>query len=210
MKKTLNASIARIIMALLLLVILAAMVGSVIVAYSFLSKTSDDVGKLQTEAIAIESKIQNLFALKSQLDKNSEIAKKAKNIVSESKMYQYQNQIVQDLSTYADRAGIPIRSFTFQTESTAAKSTTPTSKKPTGATPAGVKSTFVSIQLGENIDYVRFLHFLDLIEKNVTRMQLSGISISRGANNHELLVQALEVKVYTRWSHQSQNSSNQS
>lgn len=198
MKKTLNASIARIIMALLLLVILAAMVGSVIVAYSFLSKTSDDVGKLQTEAIAIESKIQNLLALKSQLDKNSEIAKKAKNIVSESKMYQYQNQIVQDLSTYADRAGIPIRSFTFQTESTAAKSTTPTSKKPTGATPAGVKSTFVSIQLGENIDYVRFLHFLDLIEKNVTRMQLSGISISRGANNHELLVQALEVKVYTR------------
>lgn len=198
MKKTLNASVARIIMALLLLVILAAMVGSVIVAYSFLSKTSDDVGKLQTEAIAIESKIQNLLALKSQLDKNSEIAKKAKNIVSESKMYQYQNQIVQDLSTYADRAGIPIRSFTFQTESTAAKSTTPTSKKPTGATPAGVKSTFVSIQLGENIDYVRFLHFLDLIEKNVTRMQLSGISISRGANNHELLVQALEVKVYTR------------
>ena len=198
MKKTLNASVARIIMALLLLVILAAMVGSVIVTYSFLSKTSDDVGKLQTEAIAIESKIQNLLALKSQLDKNSEIAKKAKNIVSESKMYQYQNQIVQDLSTYADRAGIPIRSFTFQTESTAAKSTTSTSKKPTGATPAGVKGTFVSIQLGENIDYVRFLHFLDLIEKNVTRMQLSGISISRGANNHELLVQALEVKVYTR------------
>ena len=86
MKKTLNASVARIIMALLLLVILAAMVGSVIVAYSFLSKTSDDVGKLQTEAIAIESKIQNLLALKSQLDKNSEIAKKAKNIVSQSKM----------------------------------------------------------------------------------------------------------------------------
>ncbi len=198
MKKTLNASVARIIMALLLLVILAAMVGSVIVAYSFLSKTSDDVGKLQTEAIAIESKIQNLLALKSQLDKNSEIAKKAKNIVSESKMYQYQNQIIQDLSNYADRAGIPIRSFTFQSESTATKSTTSTSKKPTGATPAGVKSTFVSIQLGENIDYVRFLHFLDLIEKNVTRMQLSGISISRGANNHELLVQALEVKVYTR------------
>lgn len=198
MRKTLNASVARIIMALLLLVILAAMVGSVIVAYSFLSKTSDDVGKLQTEAISIESKIQNLLALKSQLDKNSEIAKKAKNIVSESKMYQYQNQIIQDLSTYADRAGISIRSFTFQSESTATKSTTSTSKKPTGVAPAGVKSTFVSIQLGENIDYVRFLHFLDLIEKNVTRMQLSGISISRGVNNNELLVQALEVKVYTR------------
>lgn len=197
MKKIVNASIARIIMTLLLLIILAAMVGAVVLAYSFLSKTSEDIGKMQTEAMAVDAKIQNILAQKTQLDKNSEIAKKAKNIVSESKLYQYQNQIIQDLSAYADRAGIPIRSFTFQNESTASGSST-TSKKPANTAPAGVKSTFVSIQLGENIDYVRFLHFLDLIEKNVTRMQLSGVSISRGANNHELLVQALEVKVYTR------------
>ena len=197
MKKVLNASIARIILSLLLLIILSAMVGLVIFAYSFLSKTSEEVGKMQTEAIAVDAKIQSLLASKSQLDRNSDTVKKAKNIVSESKLYQYQNQIIQDLNTYADRAGIPIKSFTFQNEPTTSAKTAASSKQ-TSVSPAGVKSTFVSIQLGDHIDYTKFLHFLSLIEKNVTRMQLSGVSISRGANNHEISIQSLEVKVYTR------------
>ena len=197
MKKALNASIARIILSLLLLIILSAMVGLVIFAYSFLSKTSEEVGKMQTEATAVDAKIQSLLASKSQLDRNSDTVKKAKNIVSESKLYQYQNQIIQDLNTYADRAGIPIKSFSFQNEpTTSAKTATPS--KQASTSPAGVKSTFVSIQLGDHIDYTKFLHFLSLIEKNVTRMQLSGVSISRGANNHEISIQSLEVKVYTR------------
>ena len=197
MKKALNASIARIVLSLLLLIILSAMVGLVIFAYSFLSKTSEEVGKMQTEATAVDAKIQSLLASKSQLDRNSDTVKKAKNIVSESKLYQYQNQIIQDLNTYADRAGIPIKSFSFQNEPTASAKTV-TSSKQTSTSPAGVKSTFVSIQLGDHIDYTKFLHFLSLIEKNVTRMQLSGVSISRGANNHEISIQSLEVKVYTR------------
>lgn len=197
MKKVLNASIARIILSLLLLIILSAMVGLVIFAYSFLSKTSEEVGKMQTEAIAVDAKIQSLLASKSQLDRNSDTVKKAKNIVSESKLYQYQNQIIQDLNTYADRAGIPIKAFSFQDEPTTSAKTA-TSSKRTPASPAGVKSTFVSIQLGDHIDYTKFLHFLSLIEKNVTRMQLLGVSISRGANNHEISIQSLEVKVYTR------------
>ena len=105
MKKVLNASIARIILSLLLIIILSAMVGIVVFAYSFLSKTSEEVGKMQTEAATVDAKIQSLLASKSQLNRNSDIANKAKNIVSESKLYQYQNQIIQDLNTYADRAG---------------------------------------------------------------------------------------------------------
>lgn len=197
MKKVLNASIARIVLSLLLLIILSAMVGLVIFAYSFLSKTSEEVGKMQTEAIAVDAKIQSLLASKSQLDRNSDTVTKAKNIVSESKLYQYQNQIIKDLNTYADRAGIPIKAFSFQNEPTTSAKTTKSSKR-TPASPAGVKSTFVSIQLGDHIDYTKFLHFLSLIEKNVTRMQLLGVSISRGANNHEISIQSLEVRVYTR------------
>ena len=182
MKKVINASIARIILSLLLIIILSA-----------------EVGKMQTEAATVDAKIQSLLASKSQLNRNSDIANKAKNIVSESKLYQYQNQIIQDLNTYADRAGIPIKSFTFQNEPAAAavKTATPSAKQPS-TNPSGTKSTFVSIQLGDSIDYTKFLHFLNLIEKNVTRMQLSGVSISRGANKHEISIQALEVKVYTR------------
>ena len=54
------------------------MVGLVIFAYSFLSKTSEEVGKMQTEAIAVDAKIQSLLASKSQLDRNSDTVKKSK------------------------------------------------------------------------------------------------------------------------------------
>ena len=50
MKKVLNASIMRIIMTLLLIVILVAMIGAVTFAYSFLSKASEDVGKIKNKS----------------------------------------------------------------------------------------------------------------------------------------------------------------
>ena len=56
MKKVLNASIARIILSLLLLIILSAMVGLVIFAYSFLSKTSEEVGKCKQKRLQLMQK----------------------------------------------------------------------------------------------------------------------------------------------------------
>ena len=88
MKKVLNASIMRIIMTLLLIVILAAMIGAVTFAYSFLGKASEDVGKMQNEAVAIDSKIQNLLVLKDQLDKNSDIQRCINIKIKLYKIYQ--------------------------------------------------------------------------------------------------------------------------
>ena len=67
---------------------------------------------MQTEASAVDMKIQNLLKLKDQLEKNPVATKKAEQIVADSKSYQYQNQIINDLSIYAARANVPIQSFT--------------------------------------------------------------------------------------------------
>ena len=69
MKKSLTASSARIVLALFLLIILAAMVAGSYFAYSFLSTTSKEVADMQTEASAVNIKIQNLLKLKDQLEK---------------------------------------------------------------------------------------------------------------------------------------------
>ena len=53
MKKGLTASSARIVLALFLLIILAAMVAGSYFAYSFLSTTSKEVADMQTEASAL-------------------------------------------------------------------------------------------------------------------------------------------------------------
>lgn len=200
MKKGLTASSARIVLALFLLIILAAMVAGSYFAYSFLSTTSKEVADMQTEASAVDMKIQNLLKLKDQLEKNPVATKKAEQIVADSKSYQYQNQIVNDLSIYAGKANIPIQSFTFQDGSTSSKSSSSssqtTAKKPTSV--SGVKSITVSIQLGDKVPYNNLLHFLYLVENNVTRMQISGVSISRGEQRGEVSAQSLELGVYVR------------
>ena len=201
MKKGLTASSARIVLALFLLIILAAMVAGSYFAYSFLSTTSKEVADMQTEASAVDMKIQNLLKLKDQLEKNPVATKKAEQIVAESKSYQYQNQIINDLSIYAAKANVPIQSFTFQDSSTSSaksssSSSQTTTKKPTSVN--GVKSIMVSIQLGDKVPYNNLLHFLHLVENNVTRMQISGVSISRGEQRGEVSAQSLELGVYVR------------
>ena len=201
MKKGLTASSARIVLALFLLIILAAMVSGSYFAYSFLSTTSKEVADMQTEASAVDMKIQNLLKLKDQLEKNPVATKKAEQIVAESKSYQYQNQIINDLSIYAAKANVPIQSFTFQDSSTSSaksssSSSQTTTKKPTSVN--GVKSITVSIQLGDKVPYNNLLHFLHLVENNVTRMQISGVSISRGEQRGEVSAQSLELGVYVR------------
>lgn len=201
MKKGLTASSARIVLALFLLIILAAMVAGSYFAYSFLSTTSKEVADMQTEASAVDMKIQNLLKLKDQLEKNPVATKKAEQIVAESKSYQYQNQIINDLSIYAAKANVPIQSFTFQDSSTSSaksssSSSQTTAKKPTSV--SGLKSITVSIQLGDKVPYNNLLHFLYLVENNVTRMQISGVSISRGEQRGEVSAQSLELGVYVR------------
>ena len=201
MKKGLTASSARIVLALFLLIILAAMVAGSYFAYSFLSTTSKEVADMQTEASAVDMKIQNLLKLKDQLEKNPVATKKAEQIVADSKSYQYQNQIVNDLSIYAGKANVPIQSFTFQDSSTSSaksssSSSQTTAKKPTSVN--GVKSITVSIQLGDKVPYNNLLHFLYLVENNVTRMQIYGVSISRGEQRGEVSAQSLELGVYVR------------
>ena len=201
MKKGLTASSARIVLALFLLIILAAMVAGSYFAYSFLSTTSKEVADMQTEASAVDMKIQNLLKLKDQLEKNPVATKKAEQIVADSKSYQYQNQIINDLSIYAAKANVPIQSFTFQDSSTSSaksssSSSQTTAKKPTSV--SGLKSITVSIQLGDKVPYNNLLHFLYLVENNVTRMQIYGVSISRGEQRGEVSAQSLELGVYVR------------
>ncbi len=46
--------------------------------------------------------------------------------------------------------------------------------------------------------YTKFLHFLSLIEKMSLNAAFRRVNF-RGANNHEISIQSLEVALYTRW-----------
>jgi hypothetical protein len=159
------------------------------------------------DAKASQNNLANLKKIEKFLADNKEAVTRANDIVAESKSYEYQNQIINDLKTYAAASGVSIKSFDFS----AGNSATPTTPAPAAgatatpsaepaATPAAptLKSTTVSITLDSPLVYNNLLHFVKAIEQNLTKMQISAITLSKGAGNNQVTTDALSSEVYIR------------
>ena len=206
-KRVFDAVTMRIILVVVLIAILLLMGGGFYLAYTSLEKTAKEVSEVQTQAQTSDAKLQNLALLEKQLKENSIAVDRAKQIVADSQSYQYQNQIINDLTYYANQAHISITSFTFQdstaaasssSSSTSSSSTSSTNSTLPASTVNGVKSTQVAIQLGGNVAYQDFLHFLYLIEQNLTRMQVADVTMSKGDEPNTVSAQSLNIEVYIR------------
>lgn len=206
-KRVFDAVTMRIILVVVLIAILLLMGGGFYLAYTSLEKTAKEVSEVQTQAQTSDAKLQNLALLEKQLKENSVAVDRAKQIVADSQSYQYQNQIINDLTYYANQAHISITSFTFQdstaaasssSSSTSSSSTSSTNSTLPASTVNGVKSTQVAIQLGGNVAYQDFLHFLYLIEQNLTRMQVADVTMSKGDDPNTVSAQSLNIEVYIR------------
>lgn len=198
-KLELNASLARILLAVTLVLLLGAMAGGFYTAYGFMKTVASDVAQVQSEAKATDTKVQNVLLLEGKLDKHKDSVKKAEQIVAESTSYQYQNQVITDISAYAQQAGVGISSFSFQdTTAKPGASSSSGSTSASSASPAGAKSTSVSVQMAKDLDYTRFLNFLHLLEQNLTRMQVANISVTKGEGRGTVQSQALKLELYLR------------
>ncbi len=181
---------------------LLGMTGGFYWFYTSLKSTADEVAKVKAEASATDLELQRLKALEQELKQYSGAMEKSQQIVAESQSYQYQNQIISDLTSYAGKAGLSITSFNFQSQSSQASTSTSSSNTAASTSTAagsapGPKTVQVSIQLGENPRYQNILQFIRLIEQNLTRMQISEVSLARGEGD-SVNTQLLNIEVYVR------------
>ena len=200
-KLQLNATLARILLSLALVLILLVMTAGFYMAYNFMKDSAQQVASVQADAKAADKKLQDVRSLSSKLEKYQDSVKKAEKIVAESTSYKYQNQIINDITAYARQAGVGISSFTFQDDSAASNgksSSSTATKTPATPSPSGAKSTSVSIQMSKDLDYVRFLQFLHLLEQNLTRMQAADISPANGDSPRRVESQAVKLELYLR------------
>ena len=192
----------RIVFALSLVLILVGMGGVVYFGYTMLQGTAEEVSKIQTEAKAVDAKVQNLARLEKEMEKYKDSVAKAQQLVAETQQYQYQNQIINDLTAYANKSGVGIAGFTFTSGSAGAKSnsgssgTSGTNNSSGSNSAAGPKSMKVSVRLNEKTDYMALLRFMHLIEQNLTRMQIASVSMSKTEGTGQVNTQTLEVEVY--------------
>ena len=171
------------------------------------------LGTLRQQAVEVQQvvydaqnsnhKLQRVQELISELTHNQEAVSRAKQIVAESKSYQYQDVIIRDLQAMANLAGVTITNFDFNASASTNGSSTSTDT-PAATTPVlstGLRSTTVSITLQTPVNYRDLLTFIHYIEQNLTKMQISKVGISSAGNDQSrntVSTDALTIEVYIR------------
>ena len=204
--RRLTAVGVRYLLSALLILMLLGMGGLFYLAYGKLRANAADVATIQSKADSADQRLQTLLRLNTTLQQNKDIVNRAKDIVSDSQHYQYQNQIITDLSSYARQTGVGITGFNFSEGAGGAKPGAAASNSGSPATPpagspapTAPKSVRVSLQLADKISYRSFLNFINRIEQNLSRMQITDIALTRNAESPNFVQpQAMTLEVYVR------------
>ncbi|HEX7483868.1 MAG TPA: hypothetical protein VF281_01820 [Candidatus Saccharimonadales bacterium] len=176
-------------------------------ASSQLKTVATTVSHKVADAQASQNNLTNLRKIERFLEDHQATVTRANDIVAESKSYEYQNQIVNDLKSYAASAGISITDFNFTSANSAAPTTpaapaaggttTPATETAAPAAPS-LKSTSVTVTLASPVRYDNLLRFIKAIEQNLTKMQISTVSLSKGTTDSEVTTDTLAIEVYIR------------
>lgn len=156
-------------------------------------------GKLNTYAVSVGqtvsestagggSSTQTIKKIQANIADIQAIADKSASITASS--LDYQNQMITDLNKYASNNGISIIDYNFSQPTTTSKSS--------GLT-GGTGTSFITITLSNPISYTGLIKFLESIETNLPKMQLTGITITHDQNTSgTVTVTPLTIEVYTK------------
>ncbi len=216
-----KGSLNAVILERLLIIGIIPLIGvSIFVIHSLfgvLEQKSKEASHANIDSEVGAENINDLKKLEEKLAQNQDVARRAAAIVADSKQYRYQDQIVNDINTYAAAAGVTILGFDFNensegtntegnatsTEGTSSTgNSTATQQAPpsnTSATAApGLKTVNASIQLDSPIPLTDFLIFLKYIEQNVTKMQITGVTLTPAEDPNLISNPTINITVYTR------------
>lgn len=144
--------------------------------------------RFKIDAEISTSELQQLKNLQLLLADEQDVIERTKQIAASTAQYRYQDQVISDLAGYARRRGIQISAFDF---SGAAKA------KQTELV-GGAKRTPFSITLKGPLQYTTFLRFLQDIEKNLTKIQVTSLTLSPDKDPNKIANPSLGMDVYIK------------
>ncbi|HET8690191.1 MAG TPA: hypothetical protein VFL81_02040 [Candidatus Saccharimonadales bacterium] len=141
-------------------------------AENFLSAAVADTNDLKDQANVAQQNVVKLQQLQSELTKQADVVQRTEQIMADSQQYQYQDQIVKDINTYAARTGVKVIGYDFgdPTKKAANKTSLPSV--------SGTQIITADLTLDAPVKYTHFLNFLQAIEQNLTKMQVTGVNIT--------------------------------
>jgi len=179
MAKTFNPQALR---AILIVALIAAMSGGAGLFYTEFSNVQEfaaEVNQTVATADASSVNVQKLQSLKNELAQNQTFTSKVDQLFATPATYQ--NQATMDINNYAATAGIRINAPTFEQ---ASPDVYPT----------------MNVSFRNPVSYSKLIHFLDSIEGNIPKMQVTNIDISHVKNGSadSVTVNTLKIMIATR------------
>ena len=109
--------------------------------------------------------------------------------MSDTKEYQYQDDIINDIVTYAAQTGLKLLSVTFPT------SISNSSSKDKSAP---VKTMQAVIEIDKEFSYDKYINFIYKIEQNISKMKILQISIDLGKEAGSITGSSIKLEVYVK------------
>lgn len=203
----LTAARLRIVLFIALILLLCAQVGVTFAGQNLLTTYSHQVAEAVTLSSSNDKTLQDLETAQARLNAQKDTVDKSSKLVAQKGSdYAYQSQIVEDLSRYANTAGIHISSYSFS-DTSADKTNTARPSSTTGAAgtkspfkqPAGVTPIGVTVTFAEGTSYDTTYKFLQLIEGNLLYMQPENITLGRSAPSDTAAssgISSLNLRIY--------------
>lgn len=144
-----------------------------------------EVSHKTADATASGGNVVSLESLKQQLAERQSLVTKANQLFSTPDAYQA--QVLKDIQAYAGRNGIIISDYSFDSA--------------TGATTSeALSSQPMQLTLQSPVSYKGLLGFLDAIEGNLPKLQVSQLTITRAdvTNADQVRVEPITIQVFMR------------
>lgn len=197
--KKLTATGLRLILSISLFMIAAICIIGFVYVQGHLHTVAVDTSHIVVDANASQNNLQTLQKIQKTLEADKDVISRTNSIVADSQSYQYQDQIIGDLNNYATKAGISITNIDFSAVAAATPATPAAGgTKSPAAAPSGVKSTSVTVTISNPVSYSNLLVFIRSVEQNLTKMQISRVGLSKGADSSTVTSESLAVEVYIK------------
>ena len=182
--------------------------GAFLYGHDAIASFAREAQTTSTQAQESSMALDRLKNLKTVLAQESDTVTKTDQLVSDSKLYLYQNKTVEDITRYARDAGVSVKNITWSDVKTAstgaapAATTAPAGGASKTATPANIKSRTATITLASPTDYYKLLKVIHPNEQGLFRMRISTIGISTGTSSsgssNDVTSDVLTIEVYVR------------
>ncbi|HEY1085691.1 MAG TPA: hypothetical protein VGE34_03110 [Candidatus Saccharimonadales bacterium] len=181
---------------------------------NILKEYATSASELTSKAAAGSENVAALSKIREYLATHQAQREKVKKIVGESAQYNYRDEVVKELSRFARESRVQITSINFSetasgqtapsSGSSAPAQSTPSATTPnpasgvSGQTAPAVKSSTFNVAIKNPVNYRSLLTFISKIEQNVTKMQISQISLTTNSDNGQLSSESFNIEVYLR------------